>query len=265
MGRMKKELDRNGVFQVRLREQYYCNYRSQEKLAEEIGVSRPTIAGWLSGTSIPDILSLKKIAQLFGVSTDYLLGISDTVSPDVSLRAAAEYTGLSSKAVERLHRGIDDFECDGVGINEEEKENNCNTASALINSSSFVKMIVYPKNLAKASYLEKLLNLVADKFCQEDDETENEEFFFASHEDREAVIRNLIHTLKMDALYNGEEDYKELQEKSDDYLASIVYSGILRYRDNSERYQFHAAKAFNAFIDETIAYSHRKAEKKIQE
>lgn len=47
---------------------------SQQKLADIIGVSRSTIAMWETDGSQPDNEMLKKIADYFNVSTDYLLG-----------------------------------------------------------------------------------------------------------------------------------------------------------------------------------------------
>lgn len=53
------------------------NY-SQQKLANIIGVSRSTIAMWETGASQPDNDTLKRLADLFGVSVDYLLGRDDS-------------------------------------------------------------------------------------------------------------------------------------------------------------------------------------------
>ena len=50
---------------------------SQEKLAIEIGASRTTITKWESGDSEPTASQLKKLAEIFGVSTDFLLGNAD--------------------------------------------------------------------------------------------------------------------------------------------------------------------------------------------
>ena len=50
---------------------------SQQRLADEIGVSRSTIAMWESGKSQPDNDSLIKLAKFFNVSVDMLLGIED--------------------------------------------------------------------------------------------------------------------------------------------------------------------------------------------
>lgn len=49
---------------------------SQQKLADKLGVSRSTIAMWETGQSQPDHDMLKKLAELFSVSVDYLLGRS---------------------------------------------------------------------------------------------------------------------------------------------------------------------------------------------
>jgi transcriptional regulator with XRE-family HTH domain len=71
---------------------------------------------------VPDIIKLTKIAQYFNVSADFLLGLSEVESPDANARSAVEYTGLTEAAVERLHIGIDTFECDSVGASESEKQ-----------------------------------------------------------------------------------------------------------------------------------------------
>jgi repressor LexA len=47
---------------------------SQQKLANDIGVSRSTIAMWETGGSQPDNDNLKELAKYFNVSVDYLLG-----------------------------------------------------------------------------------------------------------------------------------------------------------------------------------------------
>ena len=46
---------------------------SQEELAEKLGVSRQSISKWEGAQSIPDMNKILAMADLFGVSTDYLL------------------------------------------------------------------------------------------------------------------------------------------------------------------------------------------------
>lgn len=46
----------------------------QEDLAEAVGVKRSTVGKWENGNNYPTVEVLDKLASLFGVSTDYLLG-----------------------------------------------------------------------------------------------------------------------------------------------------------------------------------------------
>lgn len=50
---------------------------TQQRLAKAVGVSRSTIAMWESGATEPDTACLKKLADIFDVSVDYLLGRTD--------------------------------------------------------------------------------------------------------------------------------------------------------------------------------------------
>lgn len=49
----------------------------QDELAKKLNISRNTITRYENGTRQPNINTVKKIAELFDISTDYLLGISD--------------------------------------------------------------------------------------------------------------------------------------------------------------------------------------------
>ena len=51
---------------------------TQEQIAEMLGVSSQAISKWECGTSYPDIEMLPIIANVFKVSTDYLLGVDIT-------------------------------------------------------------------------------------------------------------------------------------------------------------------------------------------
>ena len=46
---------------------------SQEELADKLDVSRQSVSKWEGGLSIPEVEKIVKMAELFGVSTDYLL------------------------------------------------------------------------------------------------------------------------------------------------------------------------------------------------
>ena len=78
---------------------------TQETLAERMGVTPQAVSKWENDLSAPDIQSLPLMAELFGVTTDELLGVRR--EPEVRLlpeeeRAAYGQTILA--AVERLQR-----------------------------------------------------------------------------------------------------------------------------------------------------------------
>lgn len=50
---------------------------TQQKMAENLGVSQQTIAGWEKGQRNPSLETLSTLADYFGVSVDYLLGRTD--------------------------------------------------------------------------------------------------------------------------------------------------------------------------------------------
>ena len=50
---------------------------SQQQLASEIGVSRRAITFWESGTNEPKATYIARLATLFGVTSDYLLGLEN--------------------------------------------------------------------------------------------------------------------------------------------------------------------------------------------
>lgn len=54
---------------------------TQEQLAEKLGVSPQAVSKWENDVSCPDISSIPLIASIFGVSTDELLGIKQTIPP----------------------------------------------------------------------------------------------------------------------------------------------------------------------------------------
>ena len=57
---------------------------SQQKMADDLGISQPALACWETGTRRPDIETIPALADYFGVSTDTLLGVpSDEESEEI--------------------------------------------------------------------------------------------------------------------------------------------------------------------------------------
>lgn len=68
---------------VRIKELRKSMNMLQGDLAKKINVSQATVSGWENGTFEPSGEALYRLATLFGVSIDYLLGYSDNkgISP----------------------------------------------------------------------------------------------------------------------------------------------------------------------------------------
>ena len=60
------------------------NGLTQTELAKRLNVTRSAVNAWEMGISVPSTALIVDIARLFHVSTDYLLGIKETATLDIS-------------------------------------------------------------------------------------------------------------------------------------------------------------------------------------
>ena len=71
-------------------------------IARELGIARQSVSQYVDGTGQPNAERIYKISRFFGVSSDYLLGLSDTPTADTTIRAICEHTGLSDSFISWL-------------------------------------------------------------------------------------------------------------------------------------------------------------------
>ncbi len=64
-------------FGIRLRDLRKEKKMTQKQLASRLDVSKASVSGYENNIAKPDIDALKKLAALFGVTADYLLGLDD--------------------------------------------------------------------------------------------------------------------------------------------------------------------------------------------
>ncbi len=76
---------------------------TQKDIAEAVGVSPAAMTRYLNGDTGLSTDTLSKFANYYGVSADYLLGLTDIPSADTNIKAIAEYTGLSDKSISVLN------------------------------------------------------------------------------------------------------------------------------------------------------------------
>ena len=80
---------------------------SQVDLARLLGVTKQSVSNWENDNIQPSIEMLKKLAEVFSVSTDYLLGLSEMEVIDVA--------GLQPKVVAHLRQIVEDLRISGDG------------------------------------------------------------------------------------------------------------------------------------------------------
>jgi len=89
-------------FAKRLKQLRFNKGVSLKKAAEALGVTAQSLSLYENGMRTINIDLLQKVAQYFGVSSDYLIGLSDAATTDTDLKAVCDYVELSEKAVEKL-------------------------------------------------------------------------------------------------------------------------------------------------------------------
>lgn len=90
---------------------------TQDKFADFVGISRPTVGFYENGDRLPDALVLKKIAEKCHVSSDWLIGLSDVKNTDMNIHSVSEITGLSENSIDLLACAKLEKDC----------QKNCNT------------------------------------------------------------------------------------------------------------------------------------------
>lgn len=99
---------------IRLRKQLGW---SQEELAEKMAISRQSVSKWESANSIPDLNKIIKLADIFEVSTDFLLkdeyeanSYNDEPKPSnlnqVSLEQATQYVNSKIQEAALITKGV---------------------------------------------------------------------------------------------------------------------------------------------------------------
>lgn len=86
------------ILAEKITEERKKNGWSQEELADQLGVSRQAVSKWESAGTVPDLQRIIQLAELFGVSTDYLL------KDEMVQETVPVYTGEISEHSQPLRR-----------------------------------------------------------------------------------------------------------------------------------------------------------------
>lgn len=102
MLKSEKFAGKNGIFATRLKKIMKERGVTQQQLADYLNITRQAVSLYLTGQALPDIDRLSMICTRLGVSSDYLLGLSDEATINAELRTVCEYTGLSEDAIKTI-------------------------------------------------------------------------------------------------------------------------------------------------------------------
>ena len=89
------------MFDERIKELRLSLGINQVEFGKRIGVSKQCVSNWENGNIQPSIDMLVRVANVFSVSADYLLGLNDVTALDVS--------GLTSEQIMHIHAVIIDM------------------------------------------------------------------------------------------------------------------------------------------------------------
>ncbi|MGE7588493.1 helix-turn-helix domain-containing protein [Peribacillus sp. NPDC101480] len=97
------------IFATRLKELRLTNDYTMQALGEKLGVGKSAIAAYESGEKKPPISRLKEIAEIMGVSTDFLLGnTEDPINKEMTRNLAV------------LLKEPNDFHYNGIPLSEDD-------------------------------------------------------------------------------------------------------------------------------------------------
>ena len=91
------------VIGERLAEVRKDNKDTQKDLADKLNVTKYTVSHWEQGKNEPSHDQLVKICQLYDVSSDYLLGISN-IDPAYAQRQRQRFTQEELEELKRVER-----------------------------------------------------------------------------------------------------------------------------------------------------------------
>ena len=89
------------MLSTRIKELRIANNYSQVELAKALSVTKQSVSNWENNNIQPSVDLLIKIADFFGVSTDYMLGRENI--PRISI------DGLSEKQIQHINLIIKDI------------------------------------------------------------------------------------------------------------------------------------------------------------
>jgi transcriptional regulator with XRE-family HTH domain len=100
------EMDKEKLAE-RLKKQRAIKDMTLEQVGKIIGVEKQTVFGWENGDNQPKYKYLVALADFYGVSTDYLLGITDDIIPKLHNLAEIFSSPTSPQYINKIQEMLD--------------------------------------------------------------------------------------------------------------------------------------------------------------
>ena len=240
--RGRKPKEKFSIFSQRLLSLILGSFKNLNVIAEEMGITRQSLAQYRDGNNIPDALTLAKIADYFNVSADYLLGRTDVKSMNLDVKAISDKTGLSESSAETLLQEKSLLETETLNSFLE-----ADIYSFLDVCFDLIPIIEYKasREVALKQFVKKNNLPITDEMIEE----QGEYVFKGVFDEMTAMLKStefndyFKHTCWKLSLYS-DEDYKEflLQKAVKQLCDEIIYK--LSNSSISEYFKQHYSKVF---------------------
>lgn len=191
--------------------------KPREQIAREVGLDASTITKYYNGDRHLSVSAIRKFANYFNVSSDYLLGLSNAPTNDKDLQAICDYTGLSEKAILNLRQYniVDISIVENFALSKEDVPNTLKymTAQAEENKqliSKFISSLAFEKVIRCSNDIQyvnnSLMSYLAIYFG-------DYEYFYKLHKLEERTIDTLYYfadELTHDNIHNALNDIVDL-------------------------------------------------------
>ena len=144
------------VLGKRLKEARENNRLTQMEASKKLGISNGTLSGYERNYRDPDTAILEKMAELYGVSVDYLLGRTDDPNPQLKNNSSAQLTAKDEKDIaKRLEQIRNDIEhSDGLSfsgepMSEEAKDSLMEAMEFIVRQTKKINKKYIPKKYRK--------------------------------------------------------------------------------------------------------------------
>ncbi|KML36369.1 helix-turn-helix domain-containing protein [Cytobacillus firmus] len=131
---------------IRLKKEREKRKWSQKEVAEKIGITNAVLSNYERDYRDPDTETLKKLADLYEVETDYLLGRSDFQKSNINLQSKDEKD--IAKRMEKIRQDLsedDGYMLMGEPISEEAKESIMDAMEYAIRQATRINKKYIPK------------------------------------------------------------------------------------------------------------------------